>query len=378
MRTRFILLLFSFISFGVCLVAGCQNKQAKPLPVIRVGHAPHDHHSSLYIAASNPEYFQQNGGIHLKEVLPKKEYTLIANNKPVARVLIDSSTGGNELIRKLAEDQFDMAFGGVPAMIEFIDNGSCLKIAAPIMTEGSGLVLSNKIPAANWSEFVDYASKQKNQIRIGYKIDVSVQNLIFEYALREVGLSYSNKLDDTKAQILLVNLHGAKNLIPALKNKIIDGFVINQPFAALAEHQGVGKTIASLSTLPPKGKWEGNPCCALAVCSKFAAAAPDITEKFITLMLRANHFIIKNPEKSANQIAQWLGIPQEVEQKSIPTIKFSTSFDQKWDQGINFWIENMIRDGKLKGPVKEAYEKGDIKSTIYTLGLYQRVQKEIK
>lgn len=358
---------------AVFLLGGCKGKE-KPLPTLRIGHAPHDHHSPLYIAALNPDHFKEHGGIYLKEIIFQLEYELIADGRTIAHVTIDSSTGGSKLIRKLAEDHYDMTFGGFPAMLSYIDQGSSMHIVAPVMGEGAGLVVDNDLPVKNWDEFLAYARKSKKPVRVGYKIATSVQNLIFERALHESGISFSKKLDDTSAEIILVNMYGAKNLIPGLKNELIDGFVIMQPFLALAEESGEGKVVAMLNKLPPENSWEGHPCCALAGNDAYVQSQPKVVEAMVTLLLRASQFINDNPVKSAQYIAQWLDIPSEIEEQSIPTIKFITEFNEEWDQGVDFWVENMVEEGKLQGKVKEAHETGELEKLLYDRDLYDKAR----
>jgi len=362
------------LSLFACSLASCQQK-VREISTIRVGHAPHDHHSPLYIAAMNPDLFKGTEGLFLKEITFRKEYDLISGERTVAHVLIDSSTGGNELIRKLAEGHFDIAFGGVPAILKFIDNGYPLQIIAPAMAEGAGLVMRTDVPFEDWNGFVRYVKGTQKPLRIGYKIAVSVQNLIFEQALQEEGIPYSSSIEERSAKVQIVNLHGAKNLIPALENSLIDGFVINQPFLAKAEHKKVGKAIAMLSDLPPHGKWKGNPCCALAANNSFVQNNREASEAFLTLILRANRHINKNPVSSAEQIARWLNISADVEKRSIPTIKFTTEFDDKWNSGVDFWISSMISAKLLNGSVRDAYEKKNHFDLIYNSELYQRAKE---
>lgn len=369
------LFLVGLVFLGLFCTA-CGKKQ-ETIPELRLGHAPHDHHSPLYIAAMNPDYFRENGGIYLKEVVFKKEYELVAANQTIARVLIDSSTGGNELIRKLNENIFDMSFGGVPAMLNFIDKGSKIHILAPANAEGAGLVMGVDLPVTTWPEFMDFVKASDTTIRIGYKAAVSVQSIIFETALRESGIPFSTSLDDQEAKVVLLNLNGAKNLIPALKDGLIDGFVIMQPFVALAEISEVGRAVAFLHDLPPEGKWEGSPCCALAGRDLFVRDNQKVSEALTTLILRANRLIGKQPGKSAEQIAQWLGTSKEVEILSIPTIKFMVDFDASWNSGVNFWVDSMIEAGKLDSKVKDAFLAGELEQLIYDKKLYEKSRAEM-
>lgn len=347
------------------ILAGCDN-QPRTLPVIRLGYSPHDHHAALFMAAQLPDYFKEHGGIYLRETSFLKKYDLFESERLIATVLIDSTIGGQEIIQKLSEDQYDLAFGGVPAIISFIDRGSSIKILMPVMADGSELVVRNDLSAASWDEFVGYIKTTDQPVKIGFKTEFSVQNLIVEHALRELGIPYSEKIDDPDARVILVNLHGEKNLIPALTSKLIDGFVVNQPIPAIAEYEGAGKIISSLGELPPPGKWRGHPCCALAGCEKFVKSEPAAVASFVALMMRANQYITDHPGQSADLIARWLELPVAIEEKSLPTIRFKTDFDEQWQQGIRFWVEALNQAGQVQGAFKDIQP-----DTIPTL-LYDR------
>jgi len=372
--SKFLCLLLAL--FVLLVASGCQ-KPEKPVPLLHLGHAPHDHHSPLYIAAMNPEYFKSHGGIYLKEIVFRQEYELIDQNKTLAKVLIDSSTGGNELIRRLAEGLFDMSFGGVPAMLSLIDQGSRFKIVAPVMSEGAGLVVQPYLPAGNWQDFLTYIRQSKRPVKIGYKMAVSVQNLIFEQALQESGISYTSDPQDTSAKVLLVNLFGAKNLIPAMENGLIDGFVTMQPYIAIAEFRGIGRVVAMLHELPPAGKRQGSPCCALAANDDFVTSNPEVVQAMITLSLRAIALLTMDPERSAEQIGRWLDTSAAVEMKSIPTIRFLQDYNKDWDRGLAFWVDDMIQSGMLKGRVKEAYANGRLDEVIYNREIFDKAKKNL-
>ncbi|HET98462.1 MAG TPA: ABC transporter substrate-binding protein, partial [Desulfurivibrio alkaliphilus] len=298
-------------------LAGCERKAAEPL-LIRFGHAPHDHHAALYIAALNPDYFRDNGGVFLRERTFKSDYELIADGRVIARLQIVPDEGGIRLIRRLAEKQVDLAYGGVPAILALIDQGSEVRILLPLMGEGAGLIVDRDLPADSWDTFVEYIQKSPVPVRIGYRIGVSVQNIAFEAALRSAGLSYSRRVDDHAAQVMLLNLHGSDRLFAALKSGLIDGFVINQPLVTMAEVQQVGRLLVNLRDLPPAGSWVGAPCCALAGDESFVRRHPREVAALLSLLKRANDYLNEYPEPSAVQVASWLEIDPEIERKSLP------------------------------------------------------------
>lgn len=369
--------LLSFV-FGIILFSflgqACEQKLPQShIPLIRLGHGLHDHHSPLYIAATHPELFAKDQ-ISLKSIEDKKEYQLFLHDKLAARITIDSSTGGMELIRKLYEDQFDVAFGGVPAILTAIDAGEKIKIIAPSNAEGAGLVLRKDLPVSTFAEFIQYINQQQSPIRIGYKMETSVQNLIFESTLRHLNIPYGDDIADQNAKIILINLHGPQNLIPSLQAGVIDGFVINQPFVAQAVYAGVGKEIASLSSLPPEGQWRGNPCCAIAATESIIAAQPETINALTTMFLQANRFIQENPEEAALTISAWLGQKAEVERLSLPTIRFTTDLDGDWERGINIWVNSMLESKKFSGKIMESKAKGSTNQLIYAYQVYKQAK----
>lgn len=343
------------------------------MPTVRIGHAPHDHHATLYIAAAKQEYFDKICGIYLKEISYKKDYQLFSGDRLLANVKISSGTGGINLVRKLDENLLDISFGGVPAMIDLIDKGSNIKIIAPVMTEGAALVVKSSIPVNSWSDFTDYARQLQRPVRIGYKVDRSVQNLIFESALREEKLSFSRDINDENSEVVVINLHGPKNLLPSLEADIIDGYVVMQPYPALAEYSRAGKIAVMLSDLPPKGQWHDHPCCALAAGEDFISKHAAVTEALVELFMYAGDYIKANPQESAHIVADWLDMPDTVEELSLPTISFLNNYNLSWDNGVHLWIKSLIGSGLVKGRVKRAFEEERVDSLIYDKAIYNRV-----
>lgn len=373
-------LIFLLISVVFALSSCSRNPRSEQVTTLRISHAPHDHHAALYVAAMNPDYFRKNGNVYLKEISYKYKYELISRGRKLADVEIDSSTGGSKLVRRLSEDLADLSFGGVPAILSFMDQGVPLRILLPVNGEGAGLVVAkdNK-PVNNWDDFIAYVRGSDVPVKIGYKIATSVQGLIFESALESEGIKHEAYGSDSSgnAQVQLMNLRGPENLIPALKSGLIDGFVVMQPFVAMAELEGVGKTIAQLSELPPAGQWQGNPCCALAGHGEYIQQNPEVVEAMLVLLLRASRLLSAEPEKSAAQVARWLETSEEVELLSLPTITYYTEFNDNWNRGINLWVESMVASGKLKKEVKEAFQSGRFSERVYNYTGYEKAVKNL-
>lgn len=358
------------------LGAAACRQGAGDLPVIRLGHALHDHHAPLYVAARNSAYFRKHGGVYLREVVDRAEYELVAQGLVVARVRVGSSTGGQELVRRLAEDQFDVAFGGFPALVEAIDRGAPLRIIAPVMAGGAALVVRPGLPVESWGDFVAIARTGEVPLRIGYTVAVSVQGLVFEEALRAEGVRYADQLEASDAQVALLNLHGPGNLIPALENGLVDGFVAMQPYVAMAEEQGKGRLVTFLEGIPfeQAGPY---PCCAVAARSGVLQAQGPAVEHLLTLLLRATRYLAEEPEEAAPVVAQWLDGSAAVERRSLPTIRFTTELDAAWNQGAQAWVRAMTARGLLAGRVGQAYRRGELEATLYDLHVFRRARSRL-
>ncbi len=371
---RKVVITLSLLIFTL-LTSGC-SRQDRVLPTVMIGHVPHDHNSPLYIAAANSQYFKENGDLYLEEITPRKKYRLMAGGSPQAIIILSPASDERNLIKKLGEGQLDIAFGNITTNLHFIDLGHPLKIAAPVTAEGAGLVMSKGFPATNWAEFVDYAKSRKSPVRIGYKVEFS-QNLILEDALRHSGLSFSKQIDQPGFEITLINLHGIRNLIPAMQREMIDGFVVNQPYTSLAEFKDIGKTIVELHELPPENHWRNHPCCVVSIHNGFYEHQARISQQLVTLFLRANGYIMANREETALQVADWLELPVDLEKKSIPTIMFKTGYDNDWKRGVNFLISSMVSGERLNYQLKKAFEKNRADELIYHMDLFEQARKKI-
>ena len=135
--------------------------------------------------------------------------------------------------------------------------------------------------------------------------------------------------------------------------------------------------ITMLQNMPPEGKWQGTPCCALAGNTTFVSQNELVVETLLTLILRANRFIVDYPDKSAELISAWLELPVSVEKRSLPTIKFTVDYDRQWQQGVDFWVETMNSSNALKDNVKKAYQQGHLEDLVYDRKLYERARKNL-
>lgn len=348
----------------------------REVPVLKVGYVGHDHQSALYVAALEHERTKADAGVWLKLMEPQKHYELIKRGKKIADIELYLSGGGSKMPTLMSQGHFEVGFGGVAAVAFFTDKGSPMKIIAPLHTKGDMLVLAPENPVTSWPEFAAWVKKSQEPIRIGFKNPVAVAKLIFERALEEEGLTYTSDKSDRNKDVLMVHMKGEENLIPGLQNKIIDGYVSNNPWCAIAETKGVGKCVADLNELPP-GIWKDHPCCCVAATDSAMVKKNDIIKDFLKLIILATQYANEDPEMHAKDASEWIGTSIEVERISLPTSGFTTKPDEKWIKTMQVWIDEMNRLGKLEGKLKGKTGK-EVEEILYDFSALNKAAEVLK
>ena len=363
--------------FGLCFIAmiliSCGEQE---IHVLKIGYVHHDHQSALYIAAMEPEKTKADADVWFQEVEYKKHYELMKKGEKIADIELYQSGGGSKMPTLMAQGHFEVGFGGVAAVAFFTDKGSPMKIIAPLHTKGDMLVLQPDNPVSNWEEFVQWIKSEKKQIRIGFKNPVAVAKLVFERALEEEGITYTSDKSEKDKDILMILLKGETNLVPGLQNKIIDGYVSNNPWCAIAESKGIGKCVAELHALPP-GIWEDHPCCCVAANDSAMAKKGNIIKEFLKLIILATKYANEDPERHAEIASKWLGTSKEVEMVSLPTSGFITQPTDYWKKNMQTWVDEMNNLGKLEGSLKG--KKGEeVEKILYDFSALNKAAKELK
>ncbi|MEA5123859.1 CmpA/NrtA family ABC transporter substrate-binding protein [Xanthomonas floridensis] len=92
----------------------------------------------------------------------------------------------------------------------------------------------------------------------------------------------------------------------ALGSGLVDGYCSGEPWAAVAQAQGVGARVIRSGEL-----WAGHPEKVLACRREFAALQPDLTQQLTACVLEACRWLDAGPGHRA-QCAQWLAEPQHI------------------------------------------------------------------
>jgi len=346
-----------------------------PAPVLKVGHVGHDHHTALYVAALNGEMFKRDYGLYLKEIRPKKLYEMYDGKELVCELELYKAGGGSKMPTDMAQGIFDVGFGGIAAIAFFVDKGTPMKLISPLHSKGDMLVVGKKISAKDWKEFVAFLKDRKEPLKVGFKNPKAIALLIFQEALRHEGVSYTYDAKDLDAKVLLINFKGAKHLNPGLQNEIIDAYVCNNPFCAIAEEKGMGTSIADLNDLPP-GLWKDHPCCVIGAMEKVIKEKRKEVVKFLELMVIATDYMNSDQSIAVKSASKWIGTSIAVEEKSIPTSGYLTEPDDTWLKGAYIWAHAMDDLGHIKG---ELHDKSDaeIHKALLDLSLIKEARSNV-
>ncbi len=344
-------------------------------PVLKVGHVGHDHHTALYVAALNGDLFKKEYGIYLKEIRPKNLYELYDGDSLVCEIELYKAGGGSKMPTDMAQGIFDVGFGGVAAVAFFVDKGTPMKIISPLHSKGDMLVAGADVPSKNWNDFIAFCKARREPLKVGFKKPKAIALLIFEGALREEGVSYTYDAQDKEAKVLLVNMKGAGHLNPGLENRIIDAYICNNPYCAVAEEKGIGRCIANLNDLPP-GLWKDHPCCMIAAMEKVIEERRSELVKFLELIVIATDYINERPEIAIKSASDWIGTSIAVEEKSIPTSAYLTEPNKVWLKGIYTWVHVMDDLGHIKGQLHGKTDE-DIHNLLLDLSLIEEARMNV-
>jgi NitT/TauT family transport system substrate-binding protein len=300
-------------------------------------------------------------GYSLHPVLPKEKYELRKDGNAVALLDITVIKSGSETATLFAQKHLDMSLASITAIIAGIDKGSPMKIVSPLVLAAGGLVVPKDSQASTWKEFISWVKASKEPIRIGYHSPNSAPIIILEAALHAENISTSGDPNSMESKVILVDLKGIPNMLPALASKQVDAAVGPEPFPQTAVLQGQGKVIEQLRDMPPAGKWKTYPCCVVVGGDDIIAKDPDSVREFVTFINAASAWSNENRGKAGILAAEWLGLPPEVGKQS--TQVFLQNFTQSWKDGAAGYLTVLNDADYLTGVLKDK-KYGEVESLL--------------
>ncbi len=321
--------------FCVTSLVGCGTKDAKvsneseevEVPDLKVSYIFTNHQTPIMVAAKKADEFKELG-VYLKEEIERQKYVLMNNETPLANIELVVTKSGSETMTMMAQEHIDIGLASSAANMSAIDKGTKVKMLCPIHTEGIGLVVDKNSDVDNWEAFVKLVNETDEPLKVGYHSPTSAPVILFEAALKKAEISYTFDPKDTEAEILLVDLKGTKNLLPALTSKQVDAWVGPSPYPELAVTEGVGKIALDMKHLPPEGEWYDFPCCVVSATDKTIENYPEVLSAFMELMTNAANYSNEHKDEAAKITAEYTGVSEEAAKMS--TIKYTTDPSDAW------------------------------------------------
>lgn len=180
----------------------------------------------------------------------------------------------------------------IPVWMRY-NNKVPVKVLAWDHTNGSALTVRSDIGA---NSFADLGGKQ---IAVPYWY--SMHNIILQLGLRRTGLQ--PRIQDIKIPLRPneVNLF----ILPppemplALSGRKIDGYIVAEPYNAIGEVKIKAKIMRFTGDI-----WKNHPCCVVVMKEPLIRENPIFTQKVANAIVRAQHWILNNPDETAHILSR--------------------------------------------------------------------------
>lgn len=270
------------LALVIAAVAGLSfflySKEAPPAPV-RMAYLQNDlHHLPLWVALDKGLYAEE--GVDVK----------------VAGVF----RSGPEIMTAFAAGELDAAFvGEAPVTLAVARGAARVQVLAQANTEGSALVAS---PA--WKPG---GGKERTVAIPG---NGSVQDLLLRKALAMPALA------GEKVKTIVL---APPDMLTALKDGQIDGFVAWEPYPSRAAAMGIGHTLYASADI-----WRGHPCCVLAAGEDFIQAQPGQAQAMAQAHKRAVRFIAEYPDEAVAIAVKYTGMDEAVVRSAMKQVSYTS------------------------------------------------------
>jgi NitT/TauT family transport system substrate-binding protein len=341
------------------LIAGCSNQsaqtpepskeeQSEELPEIRLSWGNDLHTAIPYVPIKLVDEFKKTG-VYFNP-LSEDKFELIENGKKLAIISFIPTKGGSEVATLMGQNHLDAALTSNTAMLTAIDKGTDIKILHPVQTGGISLVFSPDKDFYGWEQVKDYIVNSNVPVKIGYHSPISGPRILMESILKEEGLKVTEDPGDASADVLLVDLKGANNLIPSLSGKQVDAWVGPTAYPETAEYRNLGKIVLKLEDFPPKGKWTNFPCCIFAVRQEIADNHPEVVKALTHLLDESCKFCMEKRPEAAEALSGFIGIEAEIIENA--TIRYTTDPSEEWLNGIKVYVDALNKMDKFSDRLK--------------------------
>lgn len=326
-----------------------QNEDSANIPQFTISWGNELHTGIMYLPLEKAEEFKEKG-VYLNP-LSEDQFELIKEGKKLALFNFVPTKGGSEAATLMGQKHLDAAVCSNTAMLSAVDQGTAVKILAPIQTDGVALVFPAGTDFYGWDAVKKHIQDSEVPVKIGYHSPVSGPRIALESVLKEEGLKVTEDPGDSNADVLLVDLKGSSNLLPSLTSGQVDAWVGPSHYPEAAEVEGLGKIVLTLNDFPPEGKWENFPCCVFSAREEVVNQNPEVFEAMVELIDETTKYAMENKEESSKILSEKIGVSKEA--VDACKITYTTNPTEKWMSGIKIYADSLQAMGKFTGNLKD-------------------------
>lgn len=126
----------------------------------------------------------------------------------------------------------------------------------------------------------------------------SLHNVVLQHLLRSKGLESISDGNPTEKQVKLVVM-APSDMVPALANKQIAGYIVAEPFNASAEVLKIGKILRFTGDV-----WKDHACCVVLMHEQDLQQRPEWTQKVVNGIVQAQAWIQDNRAETARILSK--------------------------------------------------------------------------
>jgi NitT/TauT family transport system substrate-binding protein len=204
----------------------------------------------------------------------------------------------DSLAQALTTGQVDVVHMLMPMALQLrIAKKAPIKVVAWGHTNGSALTVAPRI--------TDVAQLAGAKVVIPFWW--SVHNVLLQRMAAAAGLKAVTGKASAKAGTVELLVMSPADMVPALQAGSIAGFVVADPFSALAEAGGVGHVLRFLGDV-----WKDHACCAVTVREDLATRNPEATTALVASVVQAQQWLSAHRTRSARALGPTGYLPQPV------------------------------------------------------------------
>jgi NitT/TauT family transport system substrate-binding protein len=237
---------------------------------------------------------------------------------------------GPELMSAFAAGALDMGYVGVAPVTAAVANKSArVVVLAQVNSEGSCLIVKRDPGLQNLPDLK------------GKTLAVPGHATVQDFLLRRV-LGKWNLLPP-QTQVLVLK---PPEMIAALRNGDIDGFIAWEPFPTRAVTLEAGRSLICSREI-----WKDHPCCVLVAEARFLETRSEEARKMIRAHVKATDFINNNPGEAVQIAVRYTGLDEKTIVSAMKNVTFGYHFnveaEKEYVQFLNQWKYIKVEDASL-------------------------------